>query len=325
MRTPETSDIFIASSSFDKPTWQPVASELTEAGYEVCVFEADRVALGSTSLDVKVNNEEGLIVSYDDVELCVDSIKAAWYRRTSFIADSAQDATRQLGIDTERKAALGAIWSEVPDKKWINSPDLMLKAGRKITQLTSAHRVGFNIPTTVVTNGWDTIQRDLPSSIIYKSSYPLLYSADEVLSVFTTPYDNLIESLPTESNPYPGIWQERIAKKREWRITVVGDDFFDAAIYTSEDAKDDWRKHQNTKGRVSFKHERFPDDEKERCLEYLTHFGLNFGAFDFIENQDGEIKFLECNPNGQYMWIQELLKLPISSAIVSKLIKIANT
>lgn len=123
--------------------------------------------------------------------------------------------------------------------------------------------------------------------------------------------------------PFPAIWQPALPKKREWRITVVGDKSFDAAIYTTKNAKDDWRLHQFTPD-VEFRHEPFPLQEKEKCFRLLEAYGLRYGAFDFIEKPDGTIVFLEVNTNGQYRWLEEQLGLPISEAIATELISIAE-
>ena len=42
---------------------------------------------------------------------------------------------------------------------------------------------------------------------------------------------------------------------------------------------------------------------------------LTFGAIDLIETPSGEYVFLEVNPNGQWLWIDDLLQLGISDAI----------
>ncbi len=52
-----------------------------------------------------------------------------------------------------------------------------------------------------------------------------------------------------------------------------------------------------------------------KCLLFLQHFNLNFGCFDFIVDKNGNYIFLECNTNGQWMWLEEEAKLPISAAI----------
>jgi hypothetical protein len=39
---------------------------------------------------------------------------------------------------------------------------------------------------------------------------------------------------------------------------------------------------------------------------------------------DGQLVFLECNPNGQYGWLEEDLGMPISASIASTLVRIAE-
>jgi glutathione synthase/RimK-type ligase-like ATP-grasp enzyme len=315
--------ILIASSSFDTPTWGPIAAELESKGRQVLVYESDKVALGIARFDISVTSAEGLQVAYNGQIINPEAIGAAWYRRTGFIANTVADATQQLAIDGERRAIQAGIWHEISDAAWLNSPDRITLASQKVTQLALASELGFSIPETVITNNWDSISDNLPADIIFKSSHPLLHGAKGVLSLFTTPFKNNRNSLPLASNPYPGFWQPRLQKAREWRITAVDEEIFAAAIYTADDAKDDWRRHQEAAGKVLFRSERFPDELAERCLQYLGKIGLRYGAFDFIEDAEGKVTFLECNPNGQFRWIEDDLGLPISAAISSSLMKIA--
>jgi len=88
--------------------------------------------------------------------------------------------------------------------------------------------------------------------------------------------------------------------------------------------KDDWRMHQFGPG-VTFKVESFPRELEKKCILLLRHFGLRYGAFDFIETPDGKIIFLEVNPNGQFMWLEERLGIPISEAVAHELIRIASS
>lgn len=82
----------------------------------------------------------------------------------------------------------------------------------------------------------------------------------------------------------------------------------------------DWRTYQLT-DKVAFKKETIKEGIHEQCLRFLGRFGLKYGAFDFIEDDDGKISFLECNSNGQYRWLEDLLDLKISAAIADNLIK----
>lgn len=321
----EKSSILVSSCSLDRETWEPVVHNLAARGYDVAVFEADKVALQDASLELSISNTDGMQLRYDQLRFCLDGIRAAWFRRPSTITNPAKDGALQMSLDGERRLLQSGIWDAIHDESWLNSPNRIQQAERKVSQLRVAQGLGFTIPDTVITNDWGVIQSRLPLDIICKSNYSVLYDGDHYRQLYTTPFTNNSSGLPMSLNPYPGIWQTALSKAREWRITVVGDETFDAAIYTADDAKDDWRKHQLLEGAVDFVAEPFPDTHKEKCFAYLAAMGLRFGAFDFIEDKDGAITFLECNPNGQYMWIEQLLDLPISEAIADQLVQIAKS
>jgi len=52
---------------------------------------------------------------------------------------------------------------------------------------------------------------------------------------------------------------------------------------------------------------------------FLDTFGLHFGAFDFAVTPGGEWIMLECNPFGEYGWLEDKLDLPITSALADLL------
>lgn len=314
--------VLIVSSKIDSPTCEPVARELDNRGYPVQYFQADSVASGDVQLTLEIDRNSGISVSYDDEVIDFATIGAAWFRRSTYLSDG--NAATQMSLDIERKALQAAIWDLVPEDTWLNAPERISLAGKKISQLRIAQEIGFSIPHTIVGNNWKPIVENLTEQIICKPSYPLLYDGEKFLSLYTTIFENDPLALPMERNPFPAIWQDAIKKEREWRVTVVGEDVFDAAIYTATDAKNDWRQHQLTPGKVVFKAERFPDDEKSKCLDFLAKFGLQFGTFDFIETPEGENIFLECNANGQYRWLEDMLGLPISKSIANRLISIAE-
>jgi hypothetical protein len=47
--------------------------------------------------------------------------------------------------------------------------------------------------------------------------------------------------------------------------------------------------------------------------------GLNYGAIDLVRATTGEYFFLEINSAGQYLWIEDRTKLPISQALAAVL------
>ena len=126
-----------------------------------------------------------------------------------------------------------------------------------------------------------------------------------------------------------GKWYEVVVtdipmQKNEWRITVIGEDVFPCIIHSQEcdESKVDWR----TIDYDSILHEKgeISDQFKNELVQYLKLLNIPFGAFDFILTPENEFVFLECNPNGQWLWIEELTGMPISQSIANWLEKINN-
>lgn len=66
---------------------------------------------------------------------------------------------------------------------------------------------------------------------------------------------------------------------------------------------------------------RLPQEIKDKLIQMNKKFELSFGAYDLIFTPEGGYIFLELNANGQWGWIQELTKYPISSEIASLLVQ----
>jgi ATP-binding cassette subfamily B protein len=63
-----------------------------------------------------------------------------------------------------------------------------------------------------------------------------------------------------------------------------------------------------------------PDDVAAALLRLLDLSGLQYGAADFIVTPAGDHVFLECNPAGEFSWLeQEAPHFPISAAIADLL------
>ena len=89
-------------------------------------------------------------------------------------------------------------------------------------------------------------------------------------------------------------------KKREWRITIVGDSVFPCVLESqdSDGGQEDWRKINYQS--IKHYHEELPGLIKELVLDYVNKLKMPFGAMDLIETPDGQWYFFECNPNGQW-------------------------
>ena len=58
-----------------------------------------------------------------------------------------------------------------------------------------------------------------------------------------------------------------------------------------------------------------PGELQRSLLELMSRLSLTYGAIDLVLTPDGRYVFLEINPNGQWLWIDEMLSLGISHSI----------
>ena len=61
---------------------------------------------------------------------------------------------------------------------------------------------------------------------------------------------------------------------------------------------------------------RLRKDVHERVLTYMEAARLSYGAIDLIVRPDGNHVFLECNPGGQWLWLENATHAPITAALV---------
>jgi glutathione synthase/RimK-type ligase-like ATP-grasp enzyme len=113
------------------------------------------------------------------------------------------------------------------------------------------------------------------------------------------------------------MFQAFVPKAFEARVTVVGDRVFAAAIHASSPAAQvDFRADYAS---LDYSVIEPPEHIIAGMLAFLRAFGLHFGAFDFAITPRGEWIMFECNPFGQYGWLEDALDLPITSAIADLL------
>jgi len=322
--------ILIASSSYDVDTHAPVCDALVRRGYPVVVYQTDQLMSEAETFCLSVTADGRLAMSYNDSPMGPDDVAAAWYWKVTSVRvpDADVNAAKQLSFVNEMSQLQHSIWWLYPEEIWLNSPSKTFAANHKLGQLLAAKRVGFTIPETVVSNQWQSIERLLMEhhdEIIVKMSRGVIADQNVIRGMYTTRLDRTgVDELRDRTVPFPGIYQPFVPKAREWRITVVGNRAFSVAIYTRDDAKDDWRKKQLIPDAVTVRAEQPPAGVSEKCFAFLEALSLKYGAFDLVETPDGEIVFLECNPTGMYMWLEDGLGLAIADAIADELVAIAS-
>ena len=202
-------------------------------------------------------------------------------------------------------------------------------ASSKMLQLSIASQLGMKIPDTCFANNKESFKKILDCykyvSLKTLTSSSLFVDGEQEYVFFSQKADSAsVGSQPEAAfKQTVSFLQNYIEKQYELRITVCCDDVIackiDSQRQTEETGKVDWRQGYEH----DLKHEivDIPEEIKRFCLAFLEKMGLNFGCFDFIVTPTGEYVFLECNPNGQWLWIELLTGFDISKIIAKNLAK----
>jgi len=204
--------------------------------------------------------------------------------------------------------------------------DIIPSAENKLHQLMLAHRLGFLIPETLVTNSPADFQgfyAEHSGNLVSKKLVDLVISPDGGTVV---PFTHAVQEhdlMRSEAlRCAPVIFQQKLVKKIELRVTVIAEQVFAAAIDSGSDSRQsvDWRHYPTFDLGRFYSPYTLPAVEQRRCVALVQALGQCFGAIDLVLHPELGYIFLEVNPNGQWGWIEEYTGLPIASAFADLLV-----
>ena len=257
-------------------------------------------------------------------DISAKDVGAVWYRRPELpVLPDLNSGLRDFALE-EIQACRRGLWEALRSEVlWVNHPHDIRRAANKMWQLEAARQIGFNVPDTLITN----VNKRVMDFYEYHSGNiigkPLSRSYLEVsdstgverLAIFTNKIERRHLEVLDGLRYGPVIFQNQVPKKYEVRATVVGEEVFACRIESqeSERTRGDWRRYDlaNTPHKA---HELDPV-VASKCVEITRKAGLLFSAIDLIVTPDEETVFLEVNPNGQWLWIEQLTGLPIARAL----------
>lgn len=302
-----------------------VLRQLEAFNAKTIIWSANKLPQQSL-LRFELNSEASttIIQSIDGGRFELGQFDAVWYRRPG-MPKSAHLEQRWLEglVAWESGRALEGIYRTVSDILWINNPRAQQETLIKVNQLKSARDAGFIVPDTLVTNDPIAV-REFAERLSNQVVYKLI---DEASWQYFPEYE-LPRGIPTLSFRATDLhhldqvklslhlFQKKIDKVYDLRITVVGQEIFAVKIEPQSDgAQLDWRLDRNNKLSAYT----LDDEIKSKCLLLMRQLGLVYGAFDLCRSRDGGYVFLELNPAGQYLWLEEALNLPISYKLAALL------
>ena len=190
------------------------------------------------------------------------------------------------------------------DGKVLTKPFKLRKVENKVFQLKIANEIGFSMPSTLITNN------TLNSNIFVKSKSiikPLTTGKILDKNIYEIYQTNIINKVEDDISLTPIYLQSYVTKQYEVRVTIIKEKIFPVRIDSHNDI--DWRKNEE-KNKYSIM--KLPENIERQCKKLLKIMDIEFGAIDFIVDKNNNWIFLEINPNGQWLWLEEKLILNIS-------------
>lgn len=262
----------------------------------------------SRSSQLGWSDDEGSVID-------LDGVRAVWWRRPQPL-EFEPGLKAQDFAAAECAEALAGMWQAMP-AAWMNPPVLDEAASRKSWQLRLAGQLGLDPPETLITTCPQTARAFVArmGDVICKPFAGSLRHWRETRRVTGAELAQI-----DQLRHAPAILQHRI-EGRDIRVTVVGRRIFAAEIDTSAGSyADDFRMNQD----VTIRPTDLPDATEAAIHALMAQLGLVYGALDFRRQPDGRMRFLEINPAGQFLFVEEQTGQPIARAMAEQLTQMAG-
>lgn len=327
-----------------------VTNELEREGFSYTLVNYEDALLEKLwSISIDPGGEATLRLSRrGDRESVTCRPRSVWMRRWGYpIYPASFDEFSMAFAFNEISSVVSSLPDVLADAKWMNHQGSERSASNKIAQLNAAKKLGFLIPPTLITTDEASVREFAKSigRVVFKpvSAYQPQFRKHNALAQakleanpekidlnFGAKNENLIvftQELTSEKSEWldairwsPVIFQKRIDKIADIRVTIVGNRLFSCRIdsQSRQETETDFRM-MNLFGMLPHELIDLPRSLEAAILKFMRHLGLTFGCLDLIQAKDGNYYFLEVNPAGQWLWIEQITGAPISKAIAAEL------
>lgn len=246
-------------------------------------------------------------------EIDLDACRVGWWRRPlpPVLDERITDPHEYTFAVTEVHEALAGFWNGLP-LTWVSPPRVVETTMMKTWQLPAARRAGLRVPRTLITSNPRHARRFIDEvglgNVICKAFSAQPERWRETRMVRHEEYE-LLDRVALA----PVIFQEFVPAEVDLRVTIVGDEIFPAAIHSQElPYALDFRLHLDE---VRMEPATLPDAVADGLRGLLRAAGLRYGAVDLRRTPAGDHVFLEVNPAGQWLFVEEKTGQPMTEAM----------
>lgn len=254
---------------------------------------------------IAINQDTGTEFTWHgSKDLTLSGFSAIWNRRITqpTVRADVHEADRHFAEREALEFAQSAYLMKKGPVFEVNPGEARRIAMLKPVQLSEAVKAGLRIPDTLISNSPERVAsfyKKHQGHIIFKSFTPHAWRTDLVeVANLTSAVDQQHIDDSESIAVTPGIYQAKIDKAHEYRITFMGRRSFIAVNHSFNPSIIDGRTTSSAADGTHLVSEAL----LRKCWRLLDQLGICFGCFDFAQAKDGgEPIFLEVNEMGQWL------------------------
>ena len=290
-----------------------VKKQLESQGNSARIFDIGDFSNGSF-LNYQIGEKSiREFIDSDSSKIDLTQVTSIWFRRPRY-----PQLTNIIPIKEDRSFGCRE-WINVItcilslDVKCVN-PLNYQESANKPKQLEVARRCGLLVPDTLITNDSHKVEEFLikhENSVVHKAM-----SAPAHRFIDTRLWNEEDRTHLSDLEIAPTIFQNYVPGPYDVRSTVIGSEIYSARITNLN-------KHGVVDSRLDldqpYETYELPEEISDKIFKFMEKMGLVFGTIDLKITNDDEHIFLEVNPQGQFLYVQILTKLPIAKAVAKYL------
>ena len=256
------------------------------------------------------------LLKLGDRECVISDVDLLFYRRPIAVHRGRKDIEPWVGVtldaewDTVEKAISYGIKGKV-----INPVGAVAIAQNKIAQLQLANRLGILTPPTIISTDIVELKKFLGQhQCITKAIGNGNYIVDGVTRIGKADEMSKYDLEGYDGNGCSTLLQKRIIPYAMWRIITVGEQSYGFRLIghaLSEDVDSRF-----VEEKLSGEYLPVPTQIKEKLKAMCNGFSLLYASTDFIEDDRGQLWFLDLNPEGQWGAYEKRFSVPISEYLI---------
>ncbi|GAA0345453.1 ATP-grasp ribosomal peptide maturase [Streptomyces blastmyceticus] len=245
----------------------------------------------------------------------LEGVRSVYWRRPTWPDFAHLDDADARFATAQVRHGLGGTLYALPKCRYVNHPLSNYAAEHKPMQLAVAERLGLTVPPTLISNDPADVRAFIAEHqhVIYKALRWTPYRRSDGVGLTTWTEPVTADEVDDSVTVVPHLFQARVDKVADLRVVVVGPKVFAIRI---DSGLLDWRADYSA---LTYRAMDLPTGMEKALTAHLEHFGLASGSFDLCITRDGDLHWLELNPNGQWGWLESATGLPIAAAFADLL------